>query len=358
MTRYRVGVMSGDGIGPEVVPAAQGLVDAVLAQGSASFDWRPLPMGWTAIHECGDPMPAATKEALAECDAWVMGPHDSASYPESWHAARRPLPGGELRRDFELFANIRPARALEGVRSWVEGMDLVIVRENTEGFYTDRSMYLGQGELMPTQDVCLAIGVFTRRGVERVVRAAFEMAASRRQHLTVVHKANVLAHSTGMFVKVAHELSPEFPGVVVDDFHVDAMTVHLLRRPETFDVVVTENMFGDILSDLTGELVGGLGLGPAINAGDRYAMAQAVHGGAPDIAGKDIANPTAQMLSSMMLVRWLGERHDDADLIRAADVGEQAVYDTLKEGVSTRDLGGTAGTKEFSEAVLAKVAIR
>ena len=216
-------------------------------------------------------------------------------------------------------------------------------------------MYLGQGEIKPTADVTLAIGVFTRHRIERIVRRGFEMASRRRGRLTVVHKANVLAHSTGMYKSIAKELADEFPEVEVDDFHVDAVMVPLLRTPERFDVIVTENMFGDILSDLCGELVGGLGLAPAINAGDDRAMAQAVHGGAPDIAGKDVANPAAVIGSTLMLMRWIGDRHGDAALASIADLGERAVERALAEGVRTRDLGGTAGTREFTAAVVARL---
>jgi 3-isopropylmalate dehydrogenase len=355
VTNYTIGVLTGDGIGQEVVPAATALIDAALAHTAATVTWVPLPVGWEAIEELGDPMPASTKEALAGTDAWIMGPHDSASYPAQWHASRRPLPGGELRRDFDLYANIRPAKNLEGVPAMVSDTDLIVLRENTEGFYTDRNMFLGNGEILPTEEVCLAIGVFTRRKVERIVRTGFEMARQRRGRLTVVHKANVLAYSTGMFKTVAQELAPKYPDVTLDDFHVDAVTVHLLRKPGSFDVIVTENMFGDILSDLAGELVGGIGLGPAINAGDEHAMAQAVHGGAPDIAGKDIANPTAEMLSTAMLFEWLGKRRLDPDLVTTAEIARNAVERCLRDGVRTADLGGSAGTRAFTNAVLGRV---
>ena len=310
MTDVVIGCLEGDGIGAEVVPAAVRLTEAVTEAAGASFVWKRLPMGWEAIEQVGDPMPAETKRELATCDGWIMGPHDSASYPEEWHASGRPLPGGELRRDFDLFANVRPAVRLDGVPSMVAAMDLVVLRENTEGFYTDRNMVVGAGEIAPSPDVALAIGVFKRSSVTRVVRAGFEMARSRRGRLSVVHKANVLALTTGMYRTIAHELAPEFPDVEVDDFHADAVTVHLLRRPEHFDVIVTENMLGDILSDLAGELAGGLGIAPGLNAGPTHAMAQAVHGGAPDIAGRGIANPTAEMLSAMMLLRWTGSGNE------------------------------------------------
>jgi 3-isopropylmalate dehydrogenase len=355
VTVYKIGLMHGDGIGPEVVPAAVSLVDAACAHTGAALEWLPLPFGAEAIRSHGDPVPASTKEALADTHGWILGPHDSASYPAEWHASRRPTPGGEFRHDFDLYANIRPARNLAGVPSMVKDTDLVVVRENTEGFYADRNMFLGQGEIMPSRDVCLAIGVFTRRCVERIVRDGFEMARERRKHLTVVHKANVLPLSTGMYKTVALEMAPDYPDVTVDDFHADAVTAHLLRHPERFDVIVTENMFGDLLSDMAGELTGGLGLGAAINAGDQHAMAQAVHGGAPDIAGQNIANPIAEMMSALMLIRWIGGRHKDDALIATAEVGEKAVHATLSAGIRTTDLSGTYGTREFAEAAVSRV---
>jgi 3-isopropylmalate dehydrogenase len=350
--KYQVAVLDGDGIGPEIVPTAVALADATTAQTGVSIEWQSLPIGWKAIGECGDPMPASTKEALAFTHGWIMGPHDSASYPADWHESRRAMPGGELRKHYQLYANIRPALTLAGVPAMVKDTDLIILRENTEGFYVDRNMFLGHGEIMPTSDVALAVGVFTRSAIERVVADGFALARSRRGHLTVAHKANALRTTTGMYKSIAEEMAPDYPDVTLDDYHVDAIAALLVRRPETFDVIVTENMFGDILSDLAGELCGGLGIGGALNAGKDHAMAQAVHGSAPNIAGQDVANPVAEMLSTLMLMRWMGIRHSDTGLQRAADLGETAIHETLASGVRTRDLGGEAGTREFSDAVL------
>ena len=350
--KYQVAVLDGDGIGPEIVPAAVALAEAAVTQAGGSIEWQPLPFGWKAINECGDPMPASTKAALALTHGWVLGPHDSASYPDDWQMSRRAMPGGELRRDYQLYANIRPAVTLDGVPATVTDTDLIVLRENTEGFYGDRNMFLGHGEVMPTADVALAVGVFTRHAIERVVADGFRLAQSRRGHLTVVHKANALKTSTGMFKTIAEEMAADYPDVELDDFHVDAMAAHLVRRPQSFDVIVTENLFGDILSDLAGELVGGLGLSGALNAGKDHAMAQAVHGSAPDIAGKDLANPVAEMLSVLMLLRWMGIRHSDSILAQAADTGESAIRKTLASGMRTRDVGGDVGTKAFAAAVL------
>jgi 3-isopropylmalate dehydrogenase len=353
----RLGLLVGDGIGHEIVPAAQRIADAaVAAVGGTPVAWVPLDVGLDAIGEHGTPMPESTLVALADLDGWVLGPHDSASYPDPFRGQL--TPGGTIRKRFDLFANIRPARAFAGVRAVSPEMDLVIVRENTEGFYADRNMFTGSGEFMPTPDVAMAVGVVTRRATERIASAAFELASRRRGRVTVVHKANVLALTTGLFRDVCHEIGTHYPGVEVRNEHVDAMAAHLVRRGEDFDVVVTENMFGDILSDLAGELSGSLGTAPSLNASETKAMAQAAHGAAPDIAGRNRANPTAMILSTAMLFDWLSSRGGDPALGQAAERIQSAVANTLQAGVATADLGGLASTAEFAETVTARVVRR
>ena len=351
----RLGVLLGDGIGSEIVPAAAAVADAALAAaGAAPVDWVELPLGAAAIETHGSALPDETVEALAALDGWLLGPHDSAAYPQP-HRSRL-NPSGALRKYFDLYANVRPARSFEAARAVVPGTDLVIVRENTEGFYADRNTFAGTGEFMPTPDVAIAMGVITRSRVERIAVAAFELARRRRKRLTIVHKANVLRLSMGLFLDVCREVGARYPDVTVDDVHIDAMTVHLVRRAHDFDVVVTENMFGDILSDLAGELAGSLGIAPSLNASDDRAMAQAAHGSAPDIAGRGLANPIAMILSTAMLLDWLGTRRGDGRLLGAAERIETSVRYTVRSGVSTRDLGGSASTQEFTEAVVATLA--
>jgi 3-isopropylmalate dehydrogenase len=350
-TRYRLGVLLGDGIGPEIVPASVAVLDAALAAAEVEpVEWVELPLGRSAIDEHGAHTPASTLDALAGLDAWLLGPHDSAAYPEP-HRSRL-NPSGTIRKHFDLFANIRPAKAFEGGKAIVSGTDLVIVRENTEGFYADRNTHAGTGEFMPTPDVAIAMGIITRQGCERIARSAFELAQRRSKKLTIVHKANVLKLTTGLFRDVCCEVARDYPDVTVDDFHIDAMTVHLVRGADRFDVIVTENMFGDILSDLAGEVAGSLGIAPSINSSDTHAMAQAAHGSAPDIAGQNVANPIAMILSSGMLLDWLGAKHDDPRLTDAAVRVERGVAATVAAGTSTRDLGGSASTTEFTAAVV------
>jgi 3-isopropylmalate dehydrogenase len=353
--RYRLGVLEGDGIGAEIVPASLAIADAALATGAGEspVDWMSLPVGRSAIEHHGSAVPETTLRALADLDGWLLGPHDSAAYPEPHRSMLNP--SGTIRKHFDLFANIRPAKGFEGAHGIATDTDLVIVRENTQGFYADRNTHAGTGEYMPTPDVAIAMGIITRPAVERIARTAFELAMRRRKHVTIVHKANVLRMTTGLFRDVCQEVAQEFPDVAVDDFHIDAMTVHLLRRPTDFDVIVTENMFGDILSDLTAELAGSLGIASSLNASDDRAMAQAAHGSAPDIAGENVANPVSMVLSTAMLLEWLGARHGDDSMRRAAQLIEQGVTEAVRSGICTRDLGGSASTTEFAAAIVAAI---
>ncbi len=351
MKTYQLGVMYGDGIGEEVVKATLDVLKAANQMNDlVKLDLEVLPMGLKAIDEFGHPLPEQTKEKLSKKDGWIMGPHDSAAYPDRFNEERNP--SGELRHHFDLFANIRPAKSVKGIKSLVNDADLVIYRENTEGYYPDRNMYSGVGEWMVTPDVALSTGVFTRPAIERIARAAFEAAMTRHKQVTIVHKANVIRLGTGLFKEVCLEVAKEYPEVKVNDFHVDAMAAHLVKRISDFDIIVTENMFGDILSDLTGELVGGLGLSPAINANHTQAMAQAVHGSAPDIVGQDIANPVGVMLSTVMLLDWLGKKHQDNHLIDLAKKMEDAILSALEKGKTTPDLGGTESTESFAKVVI------
>jgi 3-isopropylmalate dehydrogenase len=350
----RLGLIEGDGIGSEVVRATRAVVDeAIAAADVAPVEWVPLLMGHRAIEEFGDPLPEQTMTGLDGLDAWILGPHDNASYPEAHRGAV--APGGAIRKRFGLYANIRPARAFTGVRAAAPFIDLVIVRENSEGFYADRNMFAGSGEFRPTPDVAMAVGVVTRNACELIAHEAFRLAATRRKRVTVVHKANVLPMTMGLFRDVCYEVARAYPSVEVIDEHVDATAAHLVRAPRDFDVLVTENLFGDILSDLAGELSGSLGMAASLNCSQSRAMAQAVHGAAPALAGLNRANPVALQLSAAMLLHWLGTRDDDRALLSAGERIERAVAATFEAGIATADLGGLASTSEFTEQVCARV---
>ncbi|HNP58016.1 MAG TPA: isocitrate/isopropylmalate family dehydrogenase [Gordonia sp. (in: high G+C Gram-positive bacteria)] len=349
----RIGVVDGDGIGPEIVPVAVEIASAAAQRAGLTVEWVRLAMGQSAIAADGDPLPQKTIDALDELDCWILGPHDSAGYPAEFRSGL--TPGAIIRKRYGLFANLRPAWAYPGVPAVADDIDVLIVRENSEGLYADRNMALGSGEFMPTQDVALAVGLITRAASERIAKVAFEQARRRRKHVTVVHKANVLTMTTGLFREACFDVARDYPDVVVDEQHVDAMAALLVRRAGDFDVVVTENLFGDILSDLAAELAGSLGLAASINASTDKAMAQAAHGAAPDIAGQDRANPVAIIESTAMLFDWWTQRFDDERGSRAAALMRSALGETLQAGASTPDLGGNLGTTAFGVAVQERI---
>lgn len=351
---YRLGLLTGDGIGPEIVPVAAACVDAALrAVGGQTISWSEQPIGRSAIESHDTAVPAPTLEALEELDGWILGPHDSASYPPPHNTLLNP--SGLIRKHFGLFANIRPAKASPGTNAISPGIDLVIVRENSEGFYADRNTFHGSGEFMPVPGVAIVHGIITERATERIAIAAFELARRRRRHVTIVHKANVLPTAMGLFLETCRRVGALYPDVATDDVHIDAMAARLVRHAAEFDVIVTENMLGDILSDLTGELAGSLGIAASLNYSHDHAMAQASHGSAPDIAGRGSANPIAMILSAAMLLEWLAGTHSDRHLNRAAKLIGDSVESTVAAGITTVDLGGHATTSQFSRAVLAAI---
>lgn len=353
MTMYKIGVLNGDGIGPEIVPAAVKIFAYGAEKLGIPIEWIELPMGWEGIEKYDDPLPEITMRTLETCHGWILGPHDSVSYPPEHK--KNLTPGGRLRHELDLYANIRPAKSISGINSLVQNVDLIICRENTEGFYADRNMFQGYGEWKVTEDVVMTAGVFTRKAIERIAHTAFQLALTRRKKVTVVHKGNVFKMSMGLFLEICQNVGKQYPEVTVDDYHIDAMAARLVRCPSEFDVIVTENMFGDILSDLAAELVGSLGLAPSINANDKIAMAQAAHGSAPDIAGKNIANPTGIILSTVMLFDWLSEKEKNPALSQLSKLVEKALYQTIQKGIKTKDLEGDATTSQFVEGILVQI---
>jgi len=351
---YKIGLLYGDGIGPEITKATEEMMKAAVRVTGLDVAFPVYPMGWEGIEKYGDPVPEVTKEGLKTCDGWVFAPHDSAAYPKEQFAKLNP--SGTMRHYFDLYSNARPARAYPGVESRVGDADVVVFRENTEGFMPDRNMYWGYGEFMPSEDLVVVNGIFTRKGCTRIAHEAFKMAMIRKKHVTVAHKANVIKKAYGMFRDICYEVGREYyPEVKVDDFHIDAMTAHMVKRLRDFDVIVTTNLFGDILSDLACELTGSLGLGPSINTNENQCMAQAAHGSAPDIAGKNIANPVGIMLSAVMMFEWLSVRHGDDTLMAAACLMKQSVLGAMSQGVLTPDMGGKGSTTDFTAAVVRNI---
>jgi 3-isopropylmalate dehydrogenase len=351
----RFTVLPGDGIGPEITEAALRVLEAASRRFELDIRLERHTIGLAALKSAGTTLPDSVLDACRAADGIILGPVSHAEYPPRAQGGINP--SGALRIALDLYANIRPARSREGLAHWGRTpMDLVIVRENTEGFYSDRNMFQGVGEFMPTPDVALSVRKITAHASRRIARAAFELAGARRKKVTAVHKVNVLKVSEGLFLEQVRAVAAQFPGVTYEEQLIDSMAALLVRDAARFDVVVTTNMYGDILSDEAAELSGSLGLGGSINAGEAHCMAQAQHGSAPDIAGQDIANPTSTILSLAMLLEWLGERRGHAPLRSAARAIAESVDSVLKSADGrTRDLGGTIGTSRFAELVAARL---
>jgi 3-isopropylmalate dehydrogenase len=347
----KLGILEGDDIGHEVVPAAVEVVKAAAARYGAGIEWHPLPIGRRALDTHGSTMPEGTLEKLSALDGWILGPIGHQNYPKI-PAAINPHP--ILRKHFNLFANIRPSKSYPGIGCLHENVDLVIVRENNEGFQPDRNVVAGSGEFRPTEDVTISVRVISRVGSYRVARAAFELARNRKKRLTLVHKNTVFKLGCGMFVEECYRAAKDFPDVQVNEVIVDTFAMRLVRDPQSFDVVVTTNMFGDILSDEAAGIVGGLGMAPGLCIGEgRIAMAQATHGSAPDVAGKGLANPYAMIVSASMLLEWLGRDRGVNEAVAAAEAIGRAVELALRDPASrTPDIRGTATTEEMMLAII------
>ncbi|MFN8570715.1 MAG: isocitrate/isopropylmalate family dehydrogenase [Gemmatimonadaceae bacterium] len=329
-------LIAGDGIGPDITAATVRVLEAVRAP----FVWDPQVAGAAGVAAHGNPMPDATLESIQRTRLALKGPLETP-VGEGYRSVNV-----ALRKTFDLYANVRPAKTIiPGGR--FDNVDIVLVRENTEGLYAGLEHYIKVGE--DDKAAAESIALITRVGSERVVRFAFEYAVAHgRKKVTLVHKANILKFSQGLFRSVGQAIAREYEGrVAFDERIIDAAAMHLVIRPEQFDVMVTTNLFGDILSDLVSGLVGGLGLAPGANIGTSAAIFEAVHGTAPDIAGQGIANPGALILAAALMLDHVGDKAS-GDRIRAA------LELTIKEGKTvTRDLGGTAGTERFTDALIA-----
>lgn len=327
-------LIPGDGIGLEVIPAA---VEVLRATGLA-FDTVYAEAGWACFQHHGTALPQETVDLAKRSDAILFGAVSSPSFKVEGYSS----PIVALRRELDLFANLRPSHSWP-VASSRPGVDLLLVRENSEGLYVRRERRQG--------DTAIAERVITRQGAERVARVACEWAMRRRRHLTIIHKANVLPETCGLFRQTALEVAAEYPDLIVQEMLVDTAALRLVTHPEAFDVIVTTNLFGDILSDEAAGLVGGLGLAPSANVGITRspALFEPVHGSAPDIAGQGVANPIAAILAAAMLLDHLGETE------RARHVRD-AVEHTLRHGPHTPDLGGTATTAQVAEAIKLRMA--
>ncbi len=330
---YTITLIPGDGIGPEVMAAAV----RVLSATGIDFKWETEPAGLSAIGEHGTPLPARTLDSVRRNKLAFKGPTET------------PIAGGhrsvnvELRKKLDLYANLRPVQTLPGVKSRYDGVDLVVVRENTEDLYSGLEHVVVPG-------VVESIKIITERASTRIALFAFDYARSHgRKRISAVHKANIMKLSDGLFLDCCRTVAKQYPEVTYDEIIVDNCCMQLVLDPTRFDMLLLENLYGDIVSDLCAGFIGGLGMAPGANIGEHSALFEAVHGSAPDIAGKNLANPMAVVLSSAMMLDHLGEQV-------AADRVRRAVHAVLREGKKlTRDLGGSSGTTEIAEAIAAKV---
>ncbi len=335
---YKIAVLPGDGIGPEVIEAAVKVLDSVqkmlkdlkltLIHGEA---------GYNCMKKYGTNLPMKTLELLRQTDVCLKGPMTTPEEPGS-----PPSVAVTIRKTLDLYANIRPCKTLPRVWSLKPDIDFVILRENTEGLYFGREF-----EVSPGKGV--AMRVITKKASERIAKLAFELALKRKRHVTCVHKRNILRVTDGIFREAVFSVADMYPGVKVDEAHVDTMAMRLIKEPEKFDVIVTTNMFGDILSDEAAQLVGGLGLAAGANVGDKYGMFEPIHGSAPKHAGQNKANPIATILAAKMMMENLNEAE-------AASLIERAVDEVLKEGkVRTYDLGGKSTTREVGDSIASRI---
>ncbi len=336
---YKIAVLPGDGIGSEVIGAAVKVLKTVEEKTKAfKLDLVFGEAGLNSIPKYGTNLPEKTIELLKSTAACLKGPMTTPETPGT-----PPSVALQIRKLFRLYASVRPCASFPGIPVLKTGIDLVIVRENTEGMYSNIEFDLAEGS------VAVALRVISRAASERIARFAFKLAVDRRRHLSYVHKANILRMTDGVFNGAVLDVAKDFPSITIDNYHIDNVALQLIKKPESFDVIVTTNLFGDIISDEAAQLTGGLGLAPSANLGDSYGMFEPVHGSAPDIVGKGIANPIATILSAKMMLEYLNEK-DSASLIT------QAVSAVLAEGkLLTRDLAGKAKTSEVTEAIVSKI---
>ena len=345
MAKHTIVLIAGDGIGPEVTAAARRVIDAAGASTGTQFDWISMPAGEAAIKTDGDTLPEKTLDAVTQYKVGLKGPVGT------------PIGKGfrsvnvTLRKKLDLYAAVRPVRSMPNVKTRYENVDIVIFRENTEGLYTGIENEIAPG-------VVTSLKVATQKACDRISRSAFRYAnRRRRKKVTVFHKANIMKITDGLFLKCAKRVwEEEYPNIEYEELIIDNGCMQLVKDPTRFDVLLVENLYGDLISDLCAGLVGGLGVVPGANIGDVAAVFEAVHGTAPDIAGKGVANPLACIMSGVMMLNYIADTHHDDAARLAAEKIKNAYNGTLSEGkVLTRDLGGTAGTDQFADALIEKI---
>jgi 3-isopropylmalate dehydrogenase len=332
---YKISLITGDGIGPELSDSAISVLNTIHDKLDLKFDITKLSAGDKALSETGKALPEETVQSIKESDVCLKAPVGESAADVIV----------VLRRMLDLYANIRPAKSYPHMPALRDDIDMVIVRENTEDLYTGKEFSLG--------DSSVALRIISESASKRIAKYAFEIAMQRdsMKKVTCVHKSNVMRITDGMFAKSCEEVAKEYPDIAFEQMYVDACAMNLIRQPEQFDVVVTTNLFGDILSDESSQVVGGLGMAPAANIGDKFALFEPVHGAAFDIAGQNIANPSSFLLSIKMMFDWLGNKHGDSKCIEVGQKLESTIFDLVKSGVKTKDIGGNSSTVEFTKQI-------
>jgi len=336
---YKISLITGDGIGPEVSASAVSVLETINDKLGLKFEITKLQAGDQALKETGKALPDVTIDSIKKSDACLKAPVGEC--------ARDVIV--VLRRTLDLYANIRPAKSYPNMPALRDDIDLVIVRENTEDLYT--------GKEFRVDDTAVALRLISVKASKRIAKYAFETAMQRdsMRKVTCVHKSNVMRVTDGLFSKACSDVAKDYPDITFEQMYVDACAMNLIRQPEQFDVVVTTNLFGDILSDESSQVVGGLGMAPAANIGDNFALFEPVHGAAFDIAGKNIANPSSFLLSIKMMLDWLGAKNNDSKCFEVGKKLESVIFDLVKDGIKTKDIGGDKTTAEFTKEITDKL---
>ena len=325
----------GDGIGPELSDSAISVLNTIQEKYGLEFEISKLIAGDKALEQTGKALPDDVVETIKNSDVCLKAPVGESAADVIV----------VLRRMLDLYANIRPSKSYPHMPALRDDIDMVIVRENTEDLYTGKEFSLG--------DSAVALRIISESASKRIAKYAFETARQRNsmKKVTCVHKSNVMRVTDGLFAKACIDVSKDFPDIKFEEMYVDACAMNLIRQPEKFDVVVTTNLFGDILSDESSQVVGGLGMAPAANLGDDFALFEPVHGAAFDIAGQNIANPSSFLLSIKMMLDWLGAKHNDSKCLEVGAKLESTIFDLVKSGVKTKDIGGDSTTIEFTKHI-------
>ena len=339
--KYNISLVTGDGIGPEISESALSILEVINDNFSLSLEIKKLEAGDTVLKNTGKALPDETFETIKNSDACLKAPVGESAKDVIVY----------LRRMLDLYANIRPARSYPNMPALRDDVDLVIVRENTEDLYTGEEFDIG--------DAAVAMRIISEKASKRIANYAFTIAKKRenprQRKVTCVHKSNVMKKTDGLFARTCSKVANDFSDIKFEEMYVDACSMNLIRQPQEFDVIVTTNLFGDILSDESAQVVGGLGMAPAANIGDNFGLFEPVHGAAFDIAGKQAANPTSFILSIKMMLDWLGDKHNDQKCIDVGQKLESVVYDVVKNNIKTKDIGGDRTTMEFTKEIISRL---